>query len=297
MDQEFYFEETNPKKVKAVIITILVVGLLLCGVFLYIRNLYTLNVKKEVVFEAGTKISYDVTDYINNKIVDKDDYTLLFSSVTMEDDILNKVGTYTFKVKYKNITRSGKIKVVDTTAPVVEVQELTVGEGEEFETSEFITKCEDYSLPCDVTYEKKSDENNYKKEGSYTFKIVIRDNQNNKATKEVNLTVKKGFNLTNTKESDLTIDHTDPEFSDWNDKMVLKFSKGYDPNEIDDTDEYGEFLEISGDDLHKYIDPLYENNAIVEKQLIDVYNKYGLLIGFAIRIKLDNGLYLYLENN
>ena len=273
MDQEFYFEEANPKKTKITVIIILVVFCLIFLTLLYYRNLYTLNVKKEVVFEVGSQISYDVEEYVTNKVVDKNDYTLLFAGVTMNDDILNKVGTYTYKVKYKNITKSGKIKVIDTVAPKVEVKDLTVGLNENFDIAEFLTLCNDYSTPCNVEYENKSDKNANKKVGNYTFNIVISDSQGNKVKKEVNLIVKKDYSLKDTKESDLTVDHIDPEFSDWNNTIILKFSKGYDPNEIDETDVYGELNEISGDDFHKYLDPLYMNNLITDQQIINVYNK------------------------
>lgn len=297
MDQDFYFEESNPKKVRIIMVVIFIIISALCIALLYCRSLYTLNVKKEVIYEAGSKISYDVADYVTNKVVDESDYTLLFSAVTMDGDILNKVGEYTYKVKYKNITKAGKIIVKDTIIPDVEVQNLTVGVGEEYELDEFITKCVDYSSPCLVTYENESDEKLNQKEGTYAFNIIISDSVGNKVTKEVKLTAKKGFNLTGSKESDLTVNHIEPEFTDWDKTMILKFSKAYDPNEIDETDVYGELLDITGSDLHNYIDPIYANNAITDYQIIWVYNKYGYVIGFAIRIKLDNGLYLYLKNN
>ena len=297
MDQEFYFEESNPKKTKIIIVIMIIAFSLFCATLVYYRNLYTLHVKKDLVYEVGTQISEDVRDFVNNKVVDDGDYTLLLAGVSMEDNVLTKVGTYTFKVKYKNITKKGKLKVIDTVAPKVEVQDLTVGVNEEYEVSEFLTLCEDYSKPCNVLYEDESDKNLNKKEGSYKFNIIITDDVGNKVKKEVNLTVKKGYNLGKSKESDLTVHHIDPDLSDWDKSIVLKFSKGYDPNEIDESDAYSELLEITGSDLHNYIDPIYENNLITETQIIDVYNKYGLIIGYAIRVKLDNSLYLYLKNN
>ena len=99
------------------------------------------------------------------------------------------------------------------------------------------------------------------------------------------------------KEKDLKADHIIPNFDDWDNEMIIKFEKGYDPNSIDDTDAYSKLMEVSGEDLHKYIDPLYVNNLITDSQIIEVYNKYGLVIGYAIRVKLDNGLVLYCQNN
>ncbi|MCX4248209.1 MAG: hypothetical protein OSJ65_00415 [Bacilli bacterium] len=297
MDQDFYFEESNPRKTKVVIICLVFVFVLVLGILFYARTRYTLNIKKDLKFEVGTVLSNDVRDFVKNKVVDEDDYTMMFSGVQQEDGILNKVGDYTFKIKYKNITKIGHIKVIDTVAPKVEVSDLTVGVDEEFLPDDFVTLCDDYSKPCKVEYVNGDSENLNKKVGSYKLEIRVSDSANNSIKKEVTLNVKEGFNLTKMKEADLNIHHIEPAFDDWKKEMIIKFSKGYDPNEIDESDAYTELMEVSGSDLHNYIDPLYINNLITDSQFIEVYNKYGLIIGYAIRIKLDNGLTLYCKKN
>lgn len=293
MDQDFYFEESNPRKTKRIIFAIIVVFLLIVGGLYYYKSKYTLNIKKNLKYEVGTVLPTDVREFVNNKVIDESDYTLLVSSISTEDGVLNKVGDYTYKIKYKNVTKTGKIKVVDTVAPRVEVEELTVGVNEEFLVDDFVKVCEDYSKPCKAEYDNESDSKLNEKEGTYDFKIRVSDSVGNMVKKDVTLHVKKGYNSKDGKESDLKIDHIEPEFADWNKEMIVSFTKACDPNEVDESDGYGEFLEISADDLHNYIDPLYMNNGIVDKQIIMVYNKYDLVIGYAIRVKLDNGLYLY----
>lgn len=296
MDQDFYYEETSPKNAKLMILGIVVVFVLICvGLYLY-RAKYTLHIKKGITYEVGSTISEDIHDFVDNKIVDENDYTLLLAGVNMDDNVLNKVGEYTFKVKYKNVTKSGKIKVVDTKAPTVEVQELTVGVDEEYLVDDFIKVCDDYSKPCNVDYEKESDKNLNKKAGNYNFNIVIADAENNKVTKEVSLIVKSNYSYEAARKNDLHVDHIDPNLEDFDGTLILKFSEAYDPNEFDETDAYGEFLEITSEDHHNYLDPLYYNNAITEEQIAEAYNKYGYLVGYAIRVKLDNGLYFYLKN-
>lgn len=296
MDQDFYYEETSPKNAKLMILGIVVVFVLICvGLYLY-RAKYTLHIKKGITYEVGSTISEDIHDFVDNKIVDENDYTLLLAGVNMDDNVLNKVGEYTFKVKYKNVTKSGKIKVVDTKAPTVEVQELTVGVDEEYLVDDFIKVCDDYSKPCNVDYEKESDKNLNKKAGNYNFNIVIADAENNKVTKEVSLIVKSNYSYEAARKNDLHVDHIDPDLEDFDGTLILKFSEAYDPNEFDETDAYGEFLEITSEDHHNYLDPLYYNNAITEEQIAEAYNKYGYLVGYAIRVKLDNGLYFYLKN-
>lgn len=296
MDQDFYYEETSPKNAKLMVLGIVVVFVLICiGLYLY-RAKYTLHIKKGITYEVGSTISEDIHDFVDNKIVDENDYTLLLAGVNMDDNVLNKVGEYTFKVKYKNVTKSGKIKVVDTKAPTVEVQELTVGVDEEYLVDDFIKVCDDYSKPCNVDYEKESDKNLNKKAGNYNFNIVIADAENNKVTKEVSLIVKSNYSYEAARKNDLHVDHIDPDLEDFDGTLILKFSEAYDPNEFDETDAYGEFLEITSEDHHNYLDPLYYNNAITEEQIAEAYNKYGYLVGYAIRVKLDNGLYFYLKN-
>ncbi len=295
MDSDFYFEESNPRKSKLIFVGIILIVSLFCVGLVILRNKYTLNVKRDLVFEVGSTIDTRVASFVNNKVTDEADYQLLLTSVPIEDNILTKVGEYSFKVKYKNITKKGVIKVVDTVAPMVEVTDLVIGVDEELDLNNFISKCEDYSMPCNVQYKDSKDEEKIKKAGEYTFDIVISDTAANKVTKTVNLEVRSDYNSVKNKESDLKADHILPEFDDWKGEMVIKYDKGYDPNHIDDTDGYTELMEVTSGDLHEYLDPMYENNLITDSQIIEVYNKYGLIIGYGIRVKLDNGLYFYLH--
>ena len=148
MEQDFYFEESNPRKTKGIIFILILVFLLIVGGLYYYRSKYTLNIKKNLKYEVGTVLPTDVREFVNNKVIDETDYTLLMTSISTEDGVLNKVGDYTYKIKYKNVTKTGKIKVVDTVAPRVEVEELTVGVDEYFLVDDFVKVCEDYSKPC-----------------------------------------------------------------------------------------------------------------------------------------------------
>lgn len=294
MEQEFYYEESNPKKIKILCVILIIIVALLFGIFMHYKNKYTLNVKKSVIYEVGDKLSYNIEDYVLNEIVDKSDYSINFKGLT-NDEILNKVGEYTFEVEYKNISKKGKVIVEDTTAPSVEVTDLVVGVNEEFELDDLIVSCEDYSMPCRVEYKDSSDENIVKKTGKYDIEIVISDNHGNKVTKETTIEVRKNYSLLSKKKKDLNVDHIVPDYDDWEGQMIIKYDEGIDPNVIEESDEeYPELLEILSNDLHQYIDELYVNNLITETETIEVYNKYDFIIGYAIRIKLDNGLYLYL---
>lgn len=293
-EEEFYMEETNPKSAKRICIGIAFVLIILTVFFGVYRKYHTLNLKDNIVYEAGEKISKDVEDYVVNKIVEKNDYTIILTGIPVKDGILTTPGEYTFKVKFKNITKKGHLVVKDTRGPKVEVKNLTVGVKEEFDIAEFITSCEDYSMPCDVNYVNSRDETLQKKAGDYVFEIVIKDNLGNKTTKKVRLTVKKGYSLEKEKTSDLKIHHADPTFDDWDKSMILTYSEAVDANSFDEDPRYSYLLDLVSGSIREYLPEEYVNNAIVEDNIITVYNKYNYIIGFAYRVKLDNGRVLYL---
>lgn len=295
MDNEIYFEESNPKSVK-IILFIVLMCLFVVGIFyIYISRKYTLSIKGDLVFELGSEVSYDPSTYLENNINDPKDYKLVFTRVSISDDKFDKVGKYDFKVQYNNVSKKGRLVVVDTTKPEVETQDLTIGVDEEFNLDDFISVCNDYSKPCKVSLKDENDLKKTSKVGTYNFNITVSDKENNKVDKKVKLTVKKGYSRKELLINDLKPHHIEPEYSDWNKEMIIKYNKGIDPNEIEETEYYNELMEVTMNDLHTYLDPLYENNFIKESQIITVYNSYGYIIGYSIRVDLDNGLHFYLK--
>ena len=292
--EEIYIEESNPHKVKIVIIILLVLLSIFFIVFIMLKNRYTLTVGN-VVVEVGDKFSDDVQFYVENKVIDYDDYKLYLPDVTLDKNgKISSTGEYEFKVKYKNITKTAKLIVKDTKAPDVEVMDLTVGVNEEFDISDFVMSCYDYSKPCNATYKKDSDGDIKKKAGIYEFDIVVADQAGNKVTKGVRLVVKNGYNSLEVKKNDLKIHRIDPDYDDWNNEMILTYSKGVDEDHLDHDDRYMYLLDILSDDLTQYLPEEKKIYTIDESEVIYVYNKYDFVIGFAIRVKLSSGEYLYL---
>jgi hypothetical protein len=123
---------------------------------------------------------------------------------------------------------------------------------------------------------------------------VIEDQAGNKVTKGVRLIVKKGYNAEDVKKSDLKIDHIDHDYGDWNNQTVLTYSKGVHEDHLDHDDRYMYLLDILSDDLTQYLPEDKKIYTIDESEVIYVYNKYDFVIGFAIRVKLSSGEYLYL---
>ena len=294
MDEDFYFEEHGNKK-KYLTLTIVIVILIGIGLFLY--NKYIFHIKSEVVYEVGDKISYDASTYVKNTILDKEKYKLILDEhLKIENDVIVKAGEYDFTLKYNGSTKKGKIIVKDTKAPDVQVKDLTVGLDEEFETSEFITVCNEYSKPCNVTYKKQSDEELYKKEGTHNVTLIIKDAYDNQVTKDVKLTVKKGYSLAQEKIKDLSIDHISPDYGDWDRKSyAVKYAKAFDSADVSN-ERFTYLYDMLEDDLSGYLPSGYEGSTIVDTEVINIYNKYNYIVGFAVRAELPNGKYIYLTN-
>lgn len=293
MEEEYYFEEGNPKKKKIIILILLFILILIGVIGFFIKKKYTFNVKKEVIYEVGENLNKDLNKYLTNEIVDDDDYKLILNNIPMDNNILNKVGEYTYSVKYKNISKSGKIKVIDKTAPKVEIIDLYVSSGSSYNPDDFILSCFDYSKPCTVSYQKE-EYGKYEKNGEYSIKLVIKDQENNEITKDAKLII--GDIDNSIVRNDLDIHHIDPEFDDYNNSMIIKYDKALDYTELENDAKFEEIMEIISSDLHTYISEEYRNNLIEETDLIKIYNKYNFIIGFSIRIKLDNGLVFFLTN-
>lgn len=293
-EEEFYFEDENPKKTKITLLICLIIITIGIVLFTYYSKVYAFNVKDRVYYEIGSEIDYDLDKYINNKIVDEDDYELSFNGVPQTDGVLLECGEYQYKVKYRNITKKGKLIVEDTTKPEVETRELTIGVKEDYSLDEFITKCEDYSKPCLISYKSSKDENIHKKAGTYAIDIIIKDQMGNKTNKTVRLNVKKNYSREAIKQNDLKAHHITVDHGDWNNELFLKYTKAVNEDTLDDNERYTYLLELTSEDMSIYLSEPYKDNQIEEQEIIFVYNKYDYIIGFAIRVKLDNGKYIYL---
>lgn len=297
MEEEFYFEESNPKKVKIIIVVLLVIFVGICSLFVMARNKMTLSIRKVVQYEAGDKLSLDIKDYLYNDVTNEDDYKITFSSFISKNEVLDTVGEYEYKVTFEGISKKGKIKVVDTKAPVVEVDKLVIGVDEELILSDAITKCEDYSLPCQVDFVKESDADIVKKAGNYEISVTISDTFGNSVKKKINVEVKKDYNSVSIKENDLTATHIESGYTNWNNEVLIKFSKAYKDDDLDDIEEDDLIFSAADGDMHRYLDPMYANNRIDKLEMVKIYNKYNYVVGITYYVELDNGKTFYLKNS
>lgn len=294
MDNEFYVEESNPRNVKITIaIIILIIGLFVGG-FYFIRYNSGLKLKKNITYSIGSEVSSNPLDYIKNKNISLDEIDLDISDIPLEENKATKIGEFNFIIYYNNKPIKGTVKIVDKKAPIVEVSPITVGEGEDFDLDDLITKCEEDSKPCEVSLKNESDYDKFKTAGEYTVPLVVKDLAGNKTNIDAKVIVKKGYSRENLKKSDLTIDHMETVYDDWNKAMLLKFDEAVNPDKFDSDPKYELLLDLSSEDLSIYLPSEYSGNAIVDTQMICIYNKYDYIIGFAFRVKLDNEKYIYL---
>lgn len=284
MDEDFYIEENSTVKIILIIVVVIFLG----GCIFYGYNkIYKPNyVKlKKVTVELGDVLNTDIKNYI--ECDDYSKYTLDLENIKLDDNgRVMSTGEYSYKVIGNNNTKKGKIFVKDTTAPIALVKDLTVGVNEAYEVADFVTSCEDLSLPCHITYKNKGDINLNKSSGEYTLSIVISDNAGNETIKNVKLIVREGYSYQEEKEKDLEYSYTSNDDSNWNKTYTLKLDKAI-------SDEDAKF-----DDLLKTISAKeYQiDGNIKDKEIIIIYNKYDYVIGLSIKVTLEDGKVIFITN-
>ena len=294
MDEDFYIEDSNPKKAMlSIIIFLLIIGILI-GLFYFHRYKNKVLVRNNIKLELGSEINKDINFYLKKEVKNTDDYDIDFSNLPIVDGKLSEVGKFTIKIKYNNKYKSKKISVVDTTKPEVSVQDLKVGVNEDYDIGDFVTKCEDLSRPCAVYYANDSSAELQKNKGEYKFDIKVCDSYNNCVTTPVKLSVLENYSYESLKENDMTYDHVDDDYSDFNKNIFLRFTHAVNSDEVENGEFGNAFQDMTATDFHEYLSEEDKIYSIASTEIVYVYNKYNYVIGCAIRVKLSNGEYRYL---
>lgn len=287
VDEDFYIEKSSPLK----IFFTFLLSLLVLGVFVgvYFFYFYHEPIKlKTITIELGAKVPSDPNYYVKGS--KKHKYIIDLSSVSVDEEgITNSVGEYSYKVTLGKESKKGKIYVKDTTPPIVELKELTVGLNEDFEVEDFVLSCEDLSEICFVYYKKESEENLSENVGEYNVTLSIKDKYDNTITKTTKLIVSKDASLNAVKSNDLTPASLYPKDEKWNNTYTVKFSKG-----LLETDESFEaqILTLTNTDFMS----LFEEK-VIHQTLLNVYNQYNYVIGFSMKLEFENGNIVYVTEN
>ena len=287
---EYYVEDLSKKEIVFKVIITLVIAV--CAIFLgiYLIGMNSLHIKKEIKLEVGSTLSKKVSDYVTSKMKNATEYTIKVEGLKLGEAV-EKTGEYKYTVKYNHQIKEGKIVVVDTKAPEVTTQDVMIGPDDDYELDDFIKTCNDYSKPCKVTLK---DDKDYKEPGIYNLVLIIEDQSGNKTEKTAALTIKEGYSLKQVKESNLNIAYTDPKIEDFKDEYAfIKFDKAYEND--DESEAYNYMLELITEDMNQYIPSEYAGTTIVEQETIELFNKYGYVVGYAFKVKLSNGEETYLK--
>ncbi len=285
MDEDFYIEKTSPLKI--ILYVIIFLGLIGYGIYYYVNYHKENYVKlKSITLELGAKLPTNIEYYIEADNISK--YKINLSSISVDDaGNVDKVGEYSYKIKKDSTTKKGKVYVKDTTKPNAIVEDLTVGVNEKFDVSEFVLKCEDLSMPCNIKYKNIKDEELNKKEGTYSLDIIISDSENNSVTKTVKLIVKGENTLANKKASDLTFDHLSEEDLSWDKTYTLKLEKGLN----EETEEYDQIID-------KLLSQEYDfEKKVQDKKILVIYNKYNYVLGFSIKVTFSDNSVIYITDS
>lgn len=288
--EEIYIEQTSPKTVfKTILLILFILGILIGG-YLYFHNKNILKVKN-VVVELGEKLPKDIKNYIRNDVKNINDYEINLNSVSVDSSgNTNEVGKFSYSVKYDNQEKSGKVEVKDTTPPTATLHTLTIGVSEEFLLNDLIDSCDDLSLPCKVTLKNKKDSKVFSQVGNHYVAVKVSDKYNNYVTKKANIIVSNSNTLLGEKETDFTIVRTDPSFEDYDNTITFKYEKCVSEEHLDELEEYNDYLELVSTDYSEL-----REQAIIEQEILTLYNKYDYIIGFTVRLTYDDGTIEYVE--
>lgn len=178
--------ELNPKEKKKGMnktLFVVIILLLLCAVgggvyvILHKANFGTAPVvTKNVKIEIGSDISTNIKDYavINKKNLS---CSLDTSDITDTNQLNAK---YQFHINCGDKSYVGHATIVDTVAPVVQLQEVTIGLNGTLNPEDFIVECED-ATKCSYEFKDSVKVSEYIKEASsYHVSLIIKDEGGNK---------------------------------------------------------------------------------------------------------------------
>lgn len=171
----------------------LIVIISLAGFWYYITHAPTETDFKPltVEIELGEKLPIRTSSYVEPGKGEIDEllYALDTSNVKIEE-----AGEYEFTVTYKGVSKTGKIIIKDTTAPLLEVREVYAVEGESYNAGSFVESCVDWS-GCNYSFQDSETEKKYTAPGSYVVYVVATDAYQNSVTKQASLIIEARGNV------------------------------------------------------------------------------------------------------
>lgn len=177
-------EEPKPKKKGNKLIFVIIIVLLIAavgvGVYIFLNmsnKPAKISVKpKEVEIEAGSEVSTNIEDYATFTGINSANCSLDTSNIT-DTSVIN--AEYSFTVTCGANTYTGTAKIVDKTAPVVVLKEVTVKVGGELEPGDFIESCTD-ATDCSYAFRDEETVKGYLNTAAdYHVEIIVKDEAGN----------------------------------------------------------------------------------------------------------------------
>lgn len=205
MAKKFFNQKVKKSKRQNAKIGLLVTGIVAIILVIVLAIFLVYNANKQKLKNAVIEVRDAVGVEINSELPDK---TLFFSELkgVKEKDIktnLNKlkiseVGNFEVTLKIYGKKFKSILQVVDTTAPVLELKDVTITKGSTYKIEDFVESCTDNSKKdCKIEYFQEGidqnsnsiDYSNYSNEGTYIIKIVASDESGNVTNGEAKLTI------------------------------------------------------------------------------------------------------------
>ncbi len=279
---DIIIDEPNDKYLFIKVLIILFIIGIFIGAFIYYKNSNVVKTK-DIVVELGSELSYDVTDYLS-----KGKNNAKNCKLYLDDVDTNTVGTYTYKIKFRKHTKKGRIKVVDTVKPEVELDEITMSPNDTIDADLLLLSCKDLSLPCKATFKDENIINKLKKVGTYQVDVIVSDFYGNKVSKTATINVKNDVKLSSKKSSDLIYFSN----SENDDKIEHILFVSFDEAIEEDSSQFKEtYNDVAETDFEAYV-----SESTSSAKILVAYNKYGYAIGLQVLITYPDGRTTLLEN-
>lgn len=208
------YENMIKLKNKKIIIgsTILLVSVIILIFFMVVKSNQKLLILKNdiVIVEYGQPISTDPRDYLDLNKLDNKKRIDVLNNISFKSNISNEietvtnpdgtihekdkgyaaVGDYLITLRYKNESKTIKVKVEDTVAPELTVPErVEIVQGTNLETYDFksLISAQDLALVNDFTFDTSLV--NVEIPGEYIAKVSVEDASKNKTEKEFKVVI------------------------------------------------------------------------------------------------------------
>ena len=176
----------------------LVIVILSIIVFIISKRNTPVNDKLLVKKEVSIEINETMTDEMlfTSKNPDLKDVNIIYP----DNFSTSNLGNYEVTIKIGDKEYTSKVKVIDSTAPVLKVKPLVLTKFDFYTPNNFVESCTDNSgKECIVEFYTGVNQNgeevnygNYMKNGKYDIKIVAKDEAGNETVKSTTLTIGGG---------------------------------------------------------------------------------------------------------